>query len=72
MAERPFDLLTEAIGKEVLIILKDSVAIRGKLKSFDVHMNISLEEAVELKDGEISKRYGTVIIRGDNILLISV
>lgn len=71
MSSRPFDLLNESIGKQVLVLLKDSITIRGKLKAFDVHMNIVLDEAETLENNETKIKYGKLIVRGDNILMIS-
>ncbi len=70
-SSRPFDLLNDAINKEVLIVLKGEVSIRGTLKAFDAHMNIVLENASELLNGDLKTKYGKLILRGDNILLIS-
>ena len=71
-AERPFDLLNKAIGKHVLIRLKNGDGIRGKVSSFDAHMNMVLEEAEELGDDGGSKtKIGTILLRGGNILYVS-
>ncbi|HLC92517.1 MAG TPA: LSm family protein [archaeon] len=68
---RPFDLLTGSIGKSVLVELKENVSFRGELKAFDVHMNLVLENAEKLAGGEVKSKYGRVLLRGDNVLLIS-
>ncbi len=70
--ERPFDLLNKSIGQQVLIRLKNGTDIRGKVQSFDVHMNIVLENAEEMDDGGSAKvRLNTILLRGGNILFIS-
>jgi len=71
MTTRPFDLLNDSIGKDVLVVLKDNLKIRGTLKAFDVHMNIVLENAEELENNELKTKFGKVILRGDNVILIS-
>ncbi|MEK6958010.1 MAG: LSm family protein [archaeon] len=71
MNNRPFDLLNDSLGKNVLVELKDSVSVRGTLQAFDVHMNLVLENAEKLVGGEAKKKYGTLLLRGDNVLLIS-
>ncbi|MEK6902514.1 MAG: LSM domain-containing protein [archaeon] len=70
-ASRPFDWLSESINKNVLVELKGNLQFRGVLKAFDVHMNIVLESAESLDNGEPKTKYGKVVLRGDNILLIS-
>ena len=71
MSSRPFDFLNQSIDKNVLIELKGKIQFRGKLKAFDVHMNVVLEEAEQLENGEVIKKFGMLVLRGDNILLIS-
>jgi len=55
----------------VLVKLKGGRSIKGTLKSFDQHLNIILKDAEEL-DGEGNTRpIGTVLIRGDNVIMMS-
>ncbi len=63
--QRPLDALGKSVDAPVLIKLKGDREFRGTLKSFDLHMK------EELQDGEITRRLGVVLIRGDNIVYIS-
>ena len=67
---RPFDSLNASVGSVVIIRLKDGQELRGTLKAFDVHMNLVLEQAEEVTDSN-TKRFGTIVVRGDNIIFIS-
>jgi len=71
MNNRPFDLLNDAIDREVLVVLKGNNQVRGTLKAFDVHMNLHLENASQIVDGEMKTKYGKVMIRGDSVVMIS-
>ncbi|MCL4398643.1 MAG: LSm family protein [Candidatus Parvarchaeota archaeon] len=68
---RPLDMLNSAKGKMVLVELKNGHAITGKLVAFDVHINVTLENAEEKKDADTLRKLGNVFIRGDTIILIS-
>ena len=41
------------------------------LKDFDIHMNLTLDDAEDISD-EKSEKLGTILIRGDNILAVSI
>ena len=69
--ERPFDLLNKVLGQKVLIKLKGGTQIRGNLSSFDIHMNLVMQEAEELDEGQTKTKMGTILLRGGNILWIS-
>lgn len=69
--ERPFDLINKSIGQQVLIRLKNGTDIRGKVTSFDAHMNVVVESAEELEDGNLKAKLGTILLRGGNILFLS-
>lgn len=68
---RPLDALNSARNKRVVIELKNGKQYVGKLKAFDIHVNIFLEDAEERADGEIKRKIGSIFIRGDTIIVIS-
>ena len=68
---RPLDALNKARDKRVLVELKNNKQYIGKLKSFDIHINIVLEDVEERANGEVTRKLGTVFIRGDTITVIS-
>lgn len=68
---RPLDTLNLARNKTVLVDMKNSYRYVGKLKAFDMHINIVLDDAEEHYNGEVRRKLGTVFIRGDTITIIS-
>ena len=71
MAERPLDVIHKSLDKDVLVILKKGFEFRGRLIGYDIHLNVVLADAEMIQDGEIVKKYGKIVIRGDNVLAIS-
>jgi small nuclear ribonucleoprotein len=72
MQQRPLDVLGSSEHKRLLIQVKNRDKIIGTLKAFDSHLNIWLDDAeVQSADGENSVKLGTVLVRGDNIVLVS-
>jgi len=64
-------ILDESINKTVLIKLKGSKTIRGNLLGFDQHMNLLLDQTEEIPSEGDSKELGTIVVRGDNVIMIS-
>jgi len=71
MSEMTTEILEQNVGKVVLVRLRGGKKLRGKLKGFDQHLNLVLEETDDTTDIENSKRLGLIIVRGDNVVLIS-
>ncbi len=67
---RPIDVLDRSKGKRVIVRLKNGIEITGILQAFDLHLNIWLEEAEERRE-DTHIKLGSVLIRGDTIVLIS-
>ncbi len=64
-------VLDESIEKVVLIKLKGNKTIRGSLLGFDQHMNLMLDGSEEITAEGESKSLGTIVVRGDNVVMIS-
>ena len=69
--KRPFDLLNSSLNKNVIIGLKGGVEFTGMMVSYDVHMNLVLNNAEQLVNGETKRKLGTVLVRGDSVVYIS-
>ncbi len=67
--QRPLDVLGSSENKRIIIYLKSKEKVVGVLKAFDSHLNIWLDDAEIQGDDNI--KLGTVLVRGDNIVLIS-
>jgi len=71
MSEMTTQILEESLGKIVLVRLKGGRSLRGKLKGFDQHLNLVLEDAEDTTNSEEIKKLGAIIVRGDNVVIIS-
>lgn len=68
---RPKDLLEGSLGGEIICVLRGRRKIKGKLSSFDQHLNLSLSHAVRLdEDNNPSKQIGRLVVRGDTLVFI--
>ena len=71
MSFDPFaKLLNENKTKTILIKLKEGKTISGNLQSFDQNMTLTLENTKDITSDE--KSLGNVLLRGSNIIVISL
>ncbi|EZQ03819.1 MULTISPECIES: U6 snRNA-associated Sm-like protein LSm6 [Acidianus] len=72
--ENPLKNIKTAMNRVVLVKLKDGSEYIGKLEQTDGTMNLVLRDCLELREGTSDPvaKYGRVLIRGSNILFISV
>lgn len=74
--KRPLDALERARDKRIIVKVKpqgdqeEPREIVGTLNAFDLHLNLWLEDAEKNENGKTTK-FGTVVIRGDNVLFVS-
>ncbi len=77
---RPIDYLKSSINKVILIKVKRNRLFRGVLIGFDEHLNLYLEETTQLfeyqdDEGNIREEHetlGDIVVRGDNVIFISI
>ncbi len=68
---RPLDVLGSSQDKRVIVRMKSGESITGVLKAFDQHINIWMDDAeIQNNDGN-GVKLGKVLVRGDNIVLVS-
>ena len=70
------ELLQTSIGSQVLVELKGRKIIKGKLRGYDQHLNLILEDAEEITvnpetNEQTIAQVDTVVVRGDNVILVS-
>jgi small nuclear ribonucleoprotein len=71
MSEMATKILEDSLGKVVLVRLRGGKKLRGKLRGFDQHLNLVLDETDDISDVENVKNLGSIIVRGDNVVIIS-
>ena len=71
MADEISNLMNQNKDKTVLLRLRNNKTVKGDLVDFDVHMNLTLNDAEDVSE-EKSVKLGKILLRGDNILAISL
>lgn len=71
MADEISTLMKNNRDKIVLLRLRNKTSLQGILKDFDIHMNLTLEDAEDVTEST-PKKLGKILLRGDNVLIISL
>ena len=67
----PLDVLEKSVNQKLALLLKDGRLLEGKLTGYDEYMNMVLNDVEEtIEDNK--KRLGTIILRGNNVVSISL
>lgn len=66
----PMKMLEENLNKKVALLLKDNRVLEGTLSGYDEYMNMVLDD-VEENAESLTRKLGTVIIRGSNVVRIT-
>ena len=67
----PLDVLEKSVNQNLTLLLKDGRLIEGKLSGYDEYMNMVLDDVEETAD-DAKRRLGTIILRGNNVVSISL
>ena len=71
VTKNPLSVIYKHVGTPITVVLKTGEKYTGTLSKVDNYMNLLIDEAVE-EFGDKMTRYGRVLIRGNNILLIQL
>lgn len=71
MADEISNLMNKNKNKSILLRLRNNKTVKGDLLDFDVHMNLTLDNAEDISEDK-TQMLGKILLRGDNILAISV
>jgi small nuclear ribonucleoprotein len=71
-SKKPLNVLVKQLNAHIGIMLKNHCEYRGKMIKCDGHMNMLLEGATEHRNGKLITNYGNVLLRGNNVLYITL
>ena len=72
MADEISTLMGNHQNKMVSLQLRNGSTLQGVLIDFDIHMNLTLRDAEDISDDENHVKLGKILLRGDNVLSISL
>ena len=69
-SKKPLNVLIKQLHCNIEVFLKNGYEYKGKMIKCDMNMNVLLEGATEFKEDQLMSNYGSVLLRGNNILYI--
>ena len=70
-SKKPLNVLIKKLNSYISVTLKNGVEYRGTMVRCDGYMNIMLNSASEYVRDQLSANYGSILVRGNNILYIA-
>ena len=71
-SKKPLNVLTKQLNTYLSVTLKNGFEYRGTMAQCDGYMNIMLNGALEYVRDQPTANYGSILIRGNNILYITL
>lgn len=71
-SKKPLNVLIKQMNSYIGVTLKNNIEYRGAMVHCDIYMNIILDGASEHNDSQLIANYGKVLVRGNNILYITL
>ncbi len=71
MSSEIVKLLDDCVNKVIVIKLRNKKTIQGNLQSFDQQMNLVLTNCEDITEDHV-KSLDEIILRGDNIIMVSL
>ncbi|HDN68288.1 MAG: LSM domain-containing protein [Candidatus Methanospirareceae archaeon] len=68
----PSKRVQSLVGRRVHVEMKgEKSVLEGVLTSADEYLNLHLSKVNELEDGERKRQLGSVVVRGNNVVLLT-
>ncbi|MBS7634738.1 MAG: LSM domain-containing protein [Candidatus Bathyarchaeia archaeon] len=71
-SKKPLNVLIKQMNSYIGVTLKNNIEYRGAMVHCDSYMNIILDGASEYNNSQLIANYGKVLVRGNNILYITL
>lgn len=71
-SKKPLNVLIKRMNTHIAVVLKNGIEYRGKMTQCDGYMNIMLDGASEHINDQPTANYGSILVRGNNILYIAI